>query len=186
MMSHIYLPYRYCIMAQVLFRYYGISPWEIEVLYGYFRSRFNIQQSEIEQEEPEFVSRLDIYVPVDFSDEFFEWFDYRRWEKVKSLFKEMKRRRGSGNAVKIRIVFRGTPNITFVIDAGDRQWFDNSIEKIDFVLELLPYHIEKLPAGCTGVIYTFDAKTTRWRLYEAHAENRRYRFTGGGWAAPLE
>ena len=76
-----------------------------------------------------------------------------RWEKVKAVFKEMKRRRGSGNAIKIRINFAGNPKIIFTIDSEDRQWFDNAIEKIDFVLELLPYHLdpEKLPSEISKI-----------------------------------
>ena len=83
--------------------YYGISPWEIEVLYGFLNSHFTIIQEEIEQDESDFVSSLDIEIPLTFNEEFFQWFDFRRWEKVKAVFKEMKRRRGSGNALKVKI-----------------------------------------------------------------------------------
>ena len=83
--------------------YYGISPWEIEVLYGFLNSHFTIIQEEIEQDESNFVSSLDIEIPLAFNEEFFQWFDFRRWEKIKAVFKEMKRRRGSGNALKIKI-----------------------------------------------------------------------------------
>ena len=173
-------------MARSLLRYYGISPWEIEVLHSYFRSRFDVIQNEIEPDEAEFVSKLDVYIPVDFSEEFFVWFDYRRWEKVKGLFKEMKRRRGSGNAIKISIIFVGNPSITFVVDAQERQWFDNAVEKMDFVLELLPYHMEKIPQGCSTISYMFESRTVRWRLYECTAAGKRYTFQGGGWAAQIE
>ena len=36
--------------------YYGISPWEIEVLYGFLHSRFTIVQEEIENNDENFVS----------------------------------------------------------------------------------------------------------------------------------
>src|SRR3990172_7317059 len=63
----------------------------------------------------------------------------------------MKRRRGSGNALKIDVSFSGNPKIRFMIDSEDNQWFNNAVEKIDFVLELLPYHLdpEKLPNDVT-------------------------------------
>ncbi len=170
-------------MAQATFRYYGISPWEIEVMYGYFSSRFDVNQEEIEQDEAEFVSKITLYLPVAFSEEFFKWFEFRRWERVKALFKEMKRRRGSGNAIKVDLVFAGRPTITFSIDAEDKQWFDNSVEKIDFVLELLPYHLDpaKLPAGTNQISYRFDPDAVRWRLYSALSGESAYRFGGGGW-----
>lgn len=163
--------------------YYGISPWEIEVLYGFLNSHFTIIQEEIEQDESNFVSSLDIEIPLAFNEEFFQWFDFRRWEKVKAVFKEMKRRRGSGNALKVKINFAGNPRIVFSVDVEDRQWFDNAIEKIDFVLELLPHHLDpqKLPSEISEIIYKFDSKSIRWRLHTASSENKKYIFSGNAW-----
>ena len=60
-------------------RYYGISPWEIEVVYSYLNSRFKITQEELEPDYAGFASVMHIDIPVAFSEEFFEWFDFRRW-----------------------------------------------------------------------------------------------------------
>ena len=59
-------------------KYYGVSPWEIEVIYGYLNARFKVIQEEIEQDDPEFVSMLNLEIPLAFSEEFFKWFDFRR------------------------------------------------------------------------------------------------------------
>ncbi|EGG41521.1 hypothetical protein [Candidatus Nitrosarchaeum limnium] len=168
---------------QISLQYYGISPWEIEVIYGYLNSRFSIIQEEIEVNDENFVSFLDLDIPLDFSEEFFKWFEYRRWEKIKDVFKEMKRRRGSGNALKIKINFSGNPKIVFVVDTEDKQWYDNAIEKIDFVLELLPYHLdpEKLPSDILEISYKFDPESARWRLNTALAESKKYTFSGSSW-----
>ena len=165
-------------------RYYGISPWEIEVMYSYLNSRFLISQEEIEPEDEEFVSFLDWDIPLDFNEEFFKWFEFKRWEQIKAVFKEMKRRRGSGNAIKIKINFLGNPKITFVLDTEEKQWYDNSIEKIDFVLELLPYHLnpEKIPSDVSELTYKFDPKAIRWRLNFAISNNRKYVFNGDKWS----
>jgi hypothetical protein len=164
-------------------RYYGISPWEIEVLYGFLNSHFTIIQDEIEVNDENFVSFLDIDIPLQFNAEFFQWFDFKRWEKVKAVFKEMKRRRGSGNALKIIINFSGKPKIIFTIDIEDSQWFGNALEKIDFVLELLPYHLDpkKIPTKISEVIYKFDSESFRWRLHTASSENKKYVFKGDSW-----
>ena len=166
-------------------RYYGISPWEIEVIYGFLNSRFIIIQEEIEPNDEKYVSFLDLDIPLAFNEEFFKWFDYRRWEKIKDVFKEMKRRRGSGNAIKIQLNFFGNPKIVFVLDIEDKQWYDNAIEKIDFVLELLPYHLnpEKLPSEIIEINYKFDTETIRWRLNLAKSQNKEYVFRGDGWKA---
>jgi hypothetical protein len=164
-------------------KYYGISPWEIEVIYGLFKDRFKVNQEEIEQDEPDFVSMLNVPIPLAFNEEFFKWFEFKRWDKVKAIFKEMKRRRGSGNAIKISISFTGNPKIQFIIDAEDSQWFNNAVEKIDFVLELLPYHLdpEKLPRDVSEVIYQFDPEAARWRLNTAFVKNKKFVFAGDGW-----
>jgi len=170
---------------KISLQYYGISPWEIEVIYGYLNSRFSIIQEEIEANDENFVSFLNLDIPLAFNEEFFKWFDFRRWEKMKAVFKEMKRRRGTGNALKIIINFLGKPKIVFVLDTEDRQWYDNAIEKIDFVLELLPYHLdpEKLPSDVLEIVYKFDPESIRWRLNTATSENKRYVFRGDSWNA---
>ena len=170
---------------KISLQYYGISPWEIEVIYGYLNSRFSIIQEEIEANDDNFVSFLNLDIPLAFNEEFFKWFDFRRWEKMKAVFKEMKRRRGTGNALKIIINFLGKPKIVFVLDTEDRQWYDNAIEKIDFVLELLPYHLdpEKLPSDVLEIVYKFDPESIRWRLNTAISENKKYVFRGDKWDA---
>lgn len=165
------------------FRYYGISPWEIEVLYGYFNSKFRVKQEEIEQTDENFVSFLELIIPLEFNESFFEWFEFRRWEKVKDLFKEMKRRRGSGNALKLQINFQGKPNIQFILDVEDKTWYNNAVEKIDFVLELLPYHLdpERFPKEINSITYQFDTKAIRWRLGVATDGNKKYEHHGDNW-----
>ena len=121
--------------------YYGISPWEIEVIYGLFNEKFRILQEETEQNKENFVSALNIDIPLPFSEEFFKWFEFRAWERVKSIIKEMKRRRGKGNAIVVEILFTGEPNVRFVTDLNENHDFNSAIEKIDFVVELLPYHL---------------------------------------------
>lgn len=147
---------------------HGVSPWELEVVYGYLNSRFDVRQEAIPDDDadPDVVSTLALAFPFAFTEQFFEWFDYRRWEKLKGLFREMKRRRGSKKALRVSVSFAGEPSIRFVADAADRQVFDNAIEKIDFVLELLPYHLDpaSLPAGTAAVTYRFDGKSRKWRI----------------------
>ena len=164
-------------------RYYGISPWEIEVVHTIFNGRFQVKQLESDSFDSDFVSVLNIDIPLAFNDEFFKWFEFRRWEKVKAIFKEIKRRRGRNKALKIDLSFSGMPKIRFVADSGDSDWFNNSIEKIDFVLELLPYHLDptKLPNNVTEIVYKFDANAARWRLSTAHVGEKKFRFTDNEW-----
>jgi len=146
--------------------YYGISPWEIEVIYGLFSGKFRIQQEETEQNKENFVSALTIDIPLSFSEEFFKWFEFREWEKVKHIIKEMKRRRGKGNAVIVEILFTGDPNVRFVTDLSENHNFNSAIEKIDSVVELLPYHLNdtNISNDLSEAVYKYDIESGRWRL----------------------
>ena len=169
--------------SAVSLRYYGISPWEIEVLRGLFNNKFEIIQEETTQIDTNFVSGLIIIIPVQFSEEFFKWFEFRAWEKVQSILKEMKRRRGKGNAIKIEIVFTGKPNVRLITDLNESHLFNSSIEKIDFVVELLPYHLNEanIPKNPSEVIYKFDTDTSKWRLSMAVYKDKKFVFTKNGW-----
>ena len=165
--------------------YYGISPWEIEVAYGYLSGKFRVEQQELEQTGGEdFVSYLSLYMPVQFGEQFFKWFELRRWDRLKGLFKEMKRRRGSGNAIKIEALFGGAPSVMFSVDARDKAGFDRAVEKIDFVAELLPYHLAEgsLPPGAERVSYSFDAESARWAVGSASAGGAKFVRAGDRWA----
>ena len=163
--------------------YYGISPWEIEVIYGLFNEKFRILQEETEQNKENFVSALTIDIPLPFSEEFFKWFEFRAWERVKSIIKEMKRRRGKGNAIIVEILFTGDPNIRFVTDLSENHNFNSAIEKIDFVVELLPYHLNdnNIPNHLSEVLYKYDIETGKWKLNSILADQKKIILTKKGW-----
>ena len=186
-------------------RYYGISPWEIEVVYNIFNEKFEVIQEETDKNEyftklgwntdNEFVSALTITIPLPFSEEFFKWFGFKAWEKVKSIIKEMKRRRGNRKAIWVEILFENEewnekitepgespilsdkderlpdyPHVKFVIDSSENHIFNSAIEKIDVMVELLPYHLNhsKIKNWCKPMIvdYTYDVTFSKW--YVSH------------------
>jgi hypothetical protein len=150
----------------ILLSYYGISPWEIEVIYNLFNDKFIIIQEETEQNKENFVSALTITIPFQFNEEFFKWFEFKEWERVKSIIKEMKRRRGKGNAIMVEILFTGDPNVRFVIDLNENHNFNSAVEKIDFVVELLSYHLnaDNIPNDLSEVLYKYDIESGKWKL----------------------
>ena len=180
----------------VCLRYYGISPWEIEVLYGLLNDKFTIVQEETEYDpitltdaaptkmgdpyretDPDTVSLLIITIPVQFSEEFFQWFGFKRWEKMKSIIKEMKRRRGNRKAIRVEIIFKNEewsskhpsfPHVKFAIDSSENHIFNSAIEKIDVMVELLPYHLnhsilaKKFCKEPMEVRYRYDIHYSKW------------------------
>ena len=169
--------------------YYGISPWEIEVIYGLFNGKFRILQEETEQNKENFVSALTIDIPLPFNEEFFKWFEFKVWERVKQIIKEMKRRRGKGNAIIVEILFTGKPNVRFVTDLNENHDFNSAIEKIDFVVELLPYHLNdsNIPSDPSEVLYKYDIESGKWKLnqvwtgFGGSAERKKFILTKKGW-----
>ena len=168
----------------LIMKHYGVSPWEINVITSILDKRFLTEEEEIENTyEEKFVSHLEILFPYSFNEEFFKWFDFKEWDRLKGVFKEMKRRRGNGKALRIELNFLGEPNIKFLIESDESQWFKMEVEKIDFVVELLPYHLdeEKLPMGVNSVIYNFDQEAARWRLNTVFTDEKKFVNTENGW-----
>ena len=167
----------------VCLRYYGISPWEIEVIYNLFSEKFEIVQEEIDTVMDDFTSALTITIPLPFSEGFFKWFEFRVWEKVKHIIKEMKRRRGKGHAITVEILFTGDPDVRFVTDLNENHNFNSAIEKIDFVVELLPYHLNErnIPNEISEAVYKYDIEFGRWRLGSILAGQKKFILTKKGW-----
>ncbi len=163
--------------------HFGVSPWEVDVVYELFAERFKVVQNQLEETDPDFVSVLNLSIPLEFNEEFFKWFEYRRWDKVKFLFKEMKRRRGNDKALKIDINFVGMPKIGFTLDVHDRSWFDNAIEKLDFVIELLPFHLnsDNIPQEISKILYKFDVETRKWKMHTLFTKEKRFRLVDNTW-----
>jgi hypothetical protein len=169
--------------STVSLRYYGVSPWEIEVLYGLLHDMFAVEQHPDADQEEDYSTVISVHFPLEFSDEFFKWFGHMRWDKIKGILKEMKRRRGSGKNIKAYMQFAGTPNIKFIVDLDDHRWFSMAVEKIDFVLELLQYQLDpqKIPENVTDVIYEFDKSVGRWHLGPIFSDTKKYVFLENQW-----
>ena len=148
------------------------------------QKKFYTNDIEVERDyESKYVSMIDMPIPYSFNEEFFKWFEYKEWERVKGIFKEMKRRRGDGKAIKINLSFAGDPLIRFIVDSDEGQWFRTSVEKIDFVLELLQYHLDpkKLPENVTEVIYNFDINAVKWRMTTVVSDGKDFLNSEDGW-----
>ncbi len=148
------------------------------------QKKFYTNDIEVERDyESKYVSMIDMPIPYSFNEEFFKWFEYKEWERVKGIFKEMKRRRGDGKAIKINLSFAGDPLIRFIVDSDEGQWFRTSVEKIDFVLELLQYHLDpkKLPENVTEVIYNFDINAVKWRMTTVVSDGKEFLNSEDGW-----
>ena len=165
-------------------RFYGISPWELEVIYSLLHNLFNVQEDPNANQDEDFTTMIDITFPLEFNETFFKQFGTLRWDKMKGIIKEMKRRRGGGKSLRVYIRFTGKPDIMFTVDLDDRHSFDTAVDKIDFALELLPYHLDpkRIPKEITRVSYQFDDMVSRWNI-SANSEDQTYSFVENEWKA---
>ena len=151
------------------FYYYGISPFEVEAIYSTLKRVFGaVEEDEhLQDNDYSYVSMIDIGFPVPFNESFFQLLTLEGWFRIKSLIKEMKRRRGK-KGIKIFLRFNGimqgiNSQLLFsLINKNDRQ-FEMGLEKIEYMVDIIPVQLDKLPANTELVEYSYDEVTHKWK-----------------------
>jgi hypothetical protein len=149
--------------------YVGVSPFEIEVIFKTL-SKFSLVDEKILAEEPNYVSVLNIEFPVPYDQFFFQSFGLDSWQKIKDLFKEMKRRRGR-KGLKISLSLSGIPTDTnsklfFSLTSEIGAQFEYAIEKIEHMVDAINIQIKNMETKRQFISYTYDAITMKWVLCE--------------------
>ena len=150
--------------------YFGISPLEIEVIYNTLSKFSVVDEGKILVEESEYVSLLNIEFPVAYDEFFFQSFGFDNWEKIKYVFKEMKRRRGR-KRFKITLSFCGistdiNSKLVFSLTSEIGPQFEYAIEKIEHIIDTIHTEIKNLESKRQSVSYTFDAIAMKWVLVD--------------------
>ena len=150
--------------------YFGISPLEIEVIYNTLSKFSVVDEGKILVEESEYVSLLNIEFPVAYDEFFFQSFGFDNWEKIKYVFKEMKRRRGR-KRFKITLSFCGistdiNSKLVFSLTSEIGPQFEYAIEKIEHTIDTIHIEIKNLESKRQSMSYTFDAIAMKWVLVD--------------------
>lgn len=150
--------------------YFGISPLEIEVIYNTLSKFSVVDEGKILVEESEYVSLLNIEFPVAYDEFFFQSFGFDNWQKIKYVFKEMKRRRGR-KRFKITLSFCGistdiNSKLVFSLTSEIGPQFEFAIEKIEHIIDTIHTEIKNLESKRQSVSYTFDAIAMKWVLVD--------------------
>ena len=147
--------------------HYGVSPYEIEALYSSL-ARFS-EVDEIKLDDSEYLSLLNIEFPVPYDDNFFQSFGFDNWQRIKYIFKEMKRRRGKKD-FKLSLSFSGSPEsnskLVFSITGDSGSQFEYALEKIAHMVDSINMKIKNLDTNRQVIPYTYDAVTMKWVLSE--------------------
>ena len=170
------------------FLHYGISPWEIEVIYGTLSRCFEVEEKQVSPDDPQYVSMVEISFPVPYNETFFQQeFTIDNWYKIKGVIKDVKKRRGR-KGIKAFIKFAGFGNnnnrkigIVFPLHSkGDRQ-FEMGIEKIEYLVDIVPVQLQFLPPGAEEIWYLYDEASYRWTPSLARTSNLNYIFKNNEW-----
>jgi hypothetical protein len=169
------------------FLHYGISPWEIEVIYDTLSRCFEVEEKQVSPDDPQYVSMVEISFPVPYNETFFQQeFTIDNWYKIKGVIKDVKKRRGR-KGIKAFIKFAGFGNnnrkigIVFPIQSkGDRQ-FEMGIEKIEYLVDIVPVQLQLMPPGADEIWYLYDEASNRWIPSVARTSNLNYIFKNNEW-----
>ena len=168
------------------FYHYGISPWEIEVIYDTLNRSFEVDEKQLLLDDPQYVSMVEIGFPVPYRESFFqEEFTMDSWFKIKGVIKDVKRRRGK-RGVKAFLRFAGfgdnkKVSIVFpVLSKGDRQ-FEMGIEKIEYLVDIVPIQLQLIPPGAEEIWYLYDEASYKWSPSVAKTDSINYIFKNNDW-----
>lgn len=129
-----------------------------------------VDEGEILVDESEYVSLLNIEFPVAYDEYFFESFGFDNWQKIKFVFKEMKRRRGR-KRFKITLSFCGistdiNSKLVFSLTSEIGPQFEYAIEKIEHIIDTIHIEIKNLESKRQSMSYTYDAIAMKWVLVD--------------------
>jgi hypothetical protein len=168
------------------FYHYGISPWEIEVIYNTLNRSFEVEENQLPPDDPQYVSMVEIGFPVRFSETFFQQeFTMDSWFKIKGVIKDVKKRRGR-KSIKAFIRFAGFGSnekigIVFPLQSkGDRQ-FEMGIEKIEYLVDIVPVQLQSIPPGAEEIWYLYDEASSKWSPSVAKTSSINYLFKNNEW-----
>jgi hypothetical protein len=150
--------------------HFGISPFEIEVIYNTLSKFSLVDEGKILVEESGYVSLLNIEFPVAYDEYFFQSFGFDNWQKIKYVLKEMKRRRGR-KRFKITLSFCGistdiNSKLVFSLTSEIGPQFEYAIEKIEHIIDTIHVEIKNLESKRQSMSYTYDAIAMKWVLVD--------------------
>lgn len=165
------------------FQHYGISPWEIEVIYDTLRRSYEVEEKQLQPDDPQYVSMIEIGFPVAYGDSFFQSFTMESWFKIKGVIKDIKRRRGK-KGVKTFLRFAGygkeKVDLVFpVLSKGEKQ-FEMGIEKIEYLVDIVPVQLKVITPKVEEIWYSYDEVSFRWSPAVAKSDVD-YFFKNGEW-----
>jgi len=167
-----------------VFQHYGISLAEIEIIYDTLRRSFEVDEKQLQPDDPQYVSMIEIAFPAAFGESFFQAFKMDSWFKIKGVIKDVKRRRGrKGLKTFIKFAGYGNESVDLVfplMTKGERQ-FEMGIEKIEYMVDIVPAQLKSIPAKTEEIWYSYDDASFRWSPAVAKSNSLNYLYKNSEW-----
>ena len=187
--------------SSLYFRFYDLSIREQEIIYTLLKKIFYVVEEKLsfddmESQLPNCLSITDysttfieIIFPVKFDNYLFQTISIEHWNSIKNIIKEVKHRRGKKPVISV-FKFKGITNkrnfdIIFSLMNNSFRSFEIAIEKIEYLVDIVPIQLNSLPPNTVEVIYFYDESSFKWLPYQAkNIENNfmnTYTFKNGLW-----
>ncbi|MEP0825963.1 MAG: hypothetical protein HRF40_10795 [Nitrososphaera sp.] len=171
--------------ATATFHHYGISPWEMEVIYDTLRRSFEVEEKQLQPDDPQYASMIEIGFPLHYGELFFQEFTMESWLKIKGVIKDAKSRRGR-KGLKAVVRFAGFGNevdadVVFPLLSKRDRSFEMGIEKIEYMVDIVPIQLMAIPPGIEEIWYSYDEDAYRWTPAVAKSDVISYAFRDGEW-----
>ena len=187
--------------SSAYFRFYDLSIREQEIIYTFLTRLFYVIEEKLSFDDignqlPNFLSNpdysttfIEIIFPVKFDNYLFQTISSEQWNSIKNIIKEIKHRRGKKPVISI-FRFKGITNqrdfdIIFSITNSSTRLFEIAIEKIEYLVDIVPIQLSSIPPNTFEVIYFYDETFSKWLPYQAkNIENNfvnTYTFKNGVW-----
>src|ERR671919_415491 len=135
------------------FYHYGISPWEIEVIYDTLNRSFEVEEKQLPPDDPQYVSMVEIRFP--------------------GFGNNNNNNNNNNDDKKIDIVFP-------LQSKGDRQ-FEMGMEKIEYLVDIVPVQLRLIPPGTEEIWYLYDEASAKWSPSIAKTGSINYLFKNNEW-----
>jgi len=188
--------------SSVYFCFYDLSIQEQEIIYTLLAKTFYVIEEKLsfddmESQLPNFLSNTDYSItfielifPIKFDNYLFQIISVEHWNSIKNIIKEIKHRRGNKPVICI-FKFKGNKtnqtdfNIIFPIMNTSVRSFEIAIEKVEYLVDIVPTELSSLPTNTFEVFYLYNESSAKWIPYQAKsiAENfvSTYIYKNGLW-----
>ena len=183
------------------FRFYDLSIREQEIIYTILKKIFYVVEEKLSFDDVEIqlpnclsitdysTTFIEIIFPVKFDNNLFQIIPIEHWNSIKNIIKEVKHRRGKKPVISV-FKFKGITNkrnfdIVFYLMNDSINSFNIAMEKVEYLVDILPIQLISLPSNTFEVIYFYDESSFKWLPYQAKSiENNFvnvYTFKNGLW-----